>query len=259
MRFVYICRMSPVSALPADRTPAAGEVTGPPVVLLHGFASTADGDWPPTRWAEPLSAGGRATLVVHLPGHEDETAVGSADEVTTGRVLERIAETVRTAPGEEIDVIGYSLGARLAWDLVAVSPLPVRRLVLGGLSPVEPFGAVDLGAARTFVAGGPRPGDPITGIIAGMAAAPGHDAASLLNLVEGLAREPFDPSAKPPTVPTLLVAGDADPMAQGIEAVAERVPGAQLLRVPGDHVGALAGDDFRAAVFDFLGVDRDGR
>lgn len=251
--------MSPVSALPVDRSPSAGEVTGPPVVFLHGFASAADVDWPRTRWADPLSAAGRASLVVRLPGHEGGPAVASADEVTTRRILARIAEAVRMAPGEEIDIVGYSLGARLAWDLVAVSPLPVRRLVLGGLSPVEPFGAVDLGAARAFVTGGPRPADPITGIIAGMAAAPGHDAASLLYLVEGLAREPFDPSAKHPTVPTLLVAGDADPMARGIESVAERVPGAQLLRVPGDHVGALAGGDFRAAVFDFLGVERNGR
>lgn len=246
--------MSVVSPLPVDRTPPVGEVTGPPVVLVHGFASTGTADWPAPRWAQPLAAAGRETLVVHLPGHGAGPAVTSADEVTTGRVLERLAETVRTATGDEVDVVGYSLGARLAWDLVAGCPLPVRRLVLGGLSPMEPFGAVDLAAARAFVAGGPRPADPITGIIAGMASAPGQDAASLLCLVEGLAREPFDPAAKPPTVPTLFVAGDADPMAQGIDQVAERVTGARVVRVPGDHLGALAGNEFRTAVLDFLGV-----
>ncbi|HWG98964.1 MAG TPA: hydrolase, partial [Pilimelia sp.] len=76
----------------------------------------------------------------------------------------------------------------------------------------------------------------------------------LLFLVEGLARQPFDPAATPPVVPTLLVGGQDDPMARGIDAVAAHVPDARVLRVPGDHVTALHGEDFRAAAFDFLGI-----
>lgn len=243
-----------MNVLPVDHTPSTGAVTGPAIVLLHGFASRAAADWPPGRWAGPLAAAGRETLVVHLPGHGPGPAAASADEVTTGRILRRLAASVATVSTGEVDVVGYSLGARLAWDLVRTSPVPVRRLVLGGLSPVEPFGGVDLAAARAFVNGGTPPADPLTGAIAGMCAGPGQDAGSLLNLVEGLAREPFDPAADPPAVPTLFLAGEGDPMAQGIDSVAGRVAGAHVVRVPGDHLGALAGDEFRAAVFDFLGV-----
>ena len=43
-------------------------------------------------------------------------------------------------------------------------------------------------------------------------------------------------------------------MAQGIDQVVARVPGARLEHVPGDHLGALAGDELRTAVFRFLDV-----
>ncbi|RKT53733.1 alpha/beta fold hydrolase [Saccharothrix australiensis] len=243
--------MTSVAPLPVTRTQPTSAVTGPPVVLIHGFAADGATDWPEARWAAPLAAAGREAVVVHLPGHAGGPAVGSADEVATGHLLRRLAEGV--GPGE-VDVVGYSLGARLAWDLAATGALTVRRLVLGGLSPQEPFGAVDLAAARAAVRGGPRPADPLTGFIAGMVSAEGQDAESLLNLIEGMAREPFDPAARAPEAPTLFLAGREDRMAQGIEGIVARVPGAELRHVPGDHPGALASDELRAAVFAFLGV-----
>ncbi|MER7081441.1 alpha/beta hydrolase fold [Saccharopolyspora kobensis] len=228
------------------------EVTGPAVVLIHGFASSGAQDWPADRWARPLAAAGRETLVVDLPGHGESPRVGSAAEATTGRVLEKLDEALRAAGADSVDVVGYSLGARLAWDLVAVSRVPVRRLVLGGLSPVEPFAAVDVAAARAAARGGDRPADQLTGMVLGMASAPGRDTESLLSLVEGLASEPFDPAAAPPGVPALLVGGVDDPMSQGIDELAGHLPQGAVLRVPGDHLGALAGDEFRAAAVEFL-------
>jgi pimeloyl-ACP methyl ester carboxylesterase len=243
-----------MTTLPVDRTVPVGEASGPTVVLIHGFASTAARDWPADRWAAPFAAAGRETIAVHLPAHGSGPAITSAEGGTTRHVLDQLAATVLTSAPGEVDVIGYSLGARLAWDL-ASGPVPVRRLVLGGLSPIEPFGAVDLVAARAFLAGGPAPADPLTTIIAGMCSADGQDGGSLLNLVEGMAREPFDSTAAPPAVPTLLVAGADDPMAQGIEGLAAHVAGARVARVPGDHLEALTGQEFRATAADFLGVD----
>ncbi|MBB2499854.1 alpha/beta fold hydrolase [Amycolatopsis echigonensis] len=237
------------SAFPVTRTLAGRTVSGPPVVLIHGFASSATSDWPAEYWADPLAAAGRETVVVHLPGHPGGPKVAEAAEVAAARVVDALAEC---AGAEEVDVVGYSLGARLAWDLASHPKVSVRRLVLGGLSPREPFAAVDLGAARTAVQGGPSPDDPLTGAIAAMAAA--GDADSLLNLVEGLASEPFDPGAGVPRVPTLFLAGRQDVMAHGIEQLVARVPGARLRQVAGDHRGALVGVEFREAVFEFLGA-----
>ncbi|WP_409180465.1 alpha/beta fold hydrolase [Amycolatopsis sp. VS8301801F10] len=237
------------SAFPVTRTLSRRPVAGPPVVLIHGFASSATSDWPAEYWADPLAAAGRETVVVHLPGHPGGPKVAKAEEVSTTRVVDALAEC---AGSEEVDVVGYSLGARLAWDLAVHPKASVRRLVLGGLSPREPFAAVDLVAARAAVRGGPSPEDPLTGAIAAMAAA--GDAESLLNLVEGLAREPFDPGAGVPRVPTLFLSGRQDFMAHGIEQLVAQVPGARWRQVAGDHRGALVGVELREAVFDFLGA-----
>lgn len=225
-------------------------------MLLHGFATSADADWLAGRWAVPLAAAGRASLAVRLPGHAGGPPVSSPTDGTTSALVARLAQTVAASGAAEVDIVGYSLGARLAWDLVAAVDVPVRRLVLGGLSPIEPFTAVDLGAARAAATGGPAPDDLITGMITAMATAPGQDATSLLNLVEGLAREPFDPAAGPPSVPTLLIVGSEDPMAQGIDQVAGLIDDARVQRVAGDHLSTLASDAFRAAVFAFLGASQ---
>ncbi|HWM35473.1 MAG TPA: alpha/beta fold hydrolase [Pseudolysinimonas sp.] len=230
-----------VTSLPAD-----GEPAGPTVVLLHGFASTGERDFPAERWAEPLHAAGRDVRVIDLPGH----GASPAEAIGTRATIAALTDAVAGARGG-IDLVGYSLGARLAWDLA--SAVPVQHLVLGGLSPMEPFAAVDFAAARRFASDGTEPADPLTGFIARMVTAPGNDADALLRVAEGLGREPFT-LADPPAVPTLVVAGSDDPMAAGGEPVAAAIPGATLLVVPGDHLAALASDEFRAGVLTFLGA-----
>ncbi|MFJ4044634.1 alpha/beta fold hydrolase [Microbacterium sp. NPDC089987] len=225
-----------------DEHPADGR----PVVFLHGFASSGAADWPAEAWAPALSAAGRTSIVIDLPGHGESAGLGVT---STGEIVDRIAETI----GEkEVDVVAYSLGARLAWDLASHDGVTVRRLVLGGLSPVEPFAAVDLPAARDAVSAGAAPQDPLTGMIVSMTRMPGNRASDLLDVVESLAAEPFDPALRPPAQPVLLLGGTDDPMAQGIDALAEALPDARVRRVPGDHLSALHSDQLRDETLAFL-------
>ncbi|MBS1907329.1 MAG: alpha/beta fold hydrolase [Actinobacteria bacterium] len=224
------------------------EGTGRPVVFLHGLASRARLDWPSAEWDPVL--GDRPQVHVDLPAHGDSPAVGA---LPTSGAVDLLAEAVAAvAPGEEIDLVGYSLGARLAWALAGHPGVAVRRVVLGGLSPMEPFALVDLAAARAALSGGPAPADPITGMILGMATLPGNRPEALLDLIEGLASEPFDPAAGAPAQPVLLLGGTDDPMAQGIDGLAAALPDARVVRVPGDHLAALHAPEFRAAVAEFL-------
>lgn len=241
-----------MKALPVERHAPATPITGPSVLLIHGFASSGAAEWPDHRWAQPLGNAGRETLVVDLPAHGAGPAVPSAEDATPELVLEQLSEAVLTASTERIDVVAYSLGARLAWDLAAVSPIPVRRLVLGGLSPGEPFAAIDLDAARALLGGASPRADPVTTAIAGLIARSGYEHESLLNLVQGLARGPFEPARRPPSVPTLLVAGRADAMADGIEELAATAPYGRIARVPGDHGEALHSAEFVTRAFEFL-------
>jgi pimeloyl-ACP methyl ester carboxylesterase len=164
-----------------------------------------------------------------------------------------LADVVRSIDAEHVDVIGYSLGARLAWELPTATGR-VRRLVLGGLSPFEPFAGVDVVAIARAVDGEP-PTNPFVGMMAGMVSGDGRHTDSLLALIAGLGAEPFapeDPAASRPDVPTLLVAGADDPMTQGLEGLTAMVSDARLVRVPGDHLGALHSPAFREAALTFL-------
>lgn len=235
--------------LAVRRTRYQGDPSGPPVLLVHGFASRGSADWPDVRWAQPLAARGRDVLVVDLPGHGESAAPDGPAPATA--VISALADVVRAAGGAA-DVVGYSLGARLAWDLASAPGIEVRRLVLGGISPVEPFGLVDVDSARAALSGGAAPADPLTGMILSMAQAPGNDPAALLDVVQGFATEPFDPAATPPRVPTLLLAGLDDPMTQGIEGLSVAVTDGRIERVPGDHIAALRSPELRDAALRFL-------
>ncbi|MCM3656076.1 alpha/beta hydrolase [Agromyces mediolanus] len=232
--------------LPAIGGSTAGDAA--PVVLLHGFASDGETDFVATGLAEAIAASGRDTIVVDLPGHGTAAAITPDADASTSAVVQAIRDALPESG--QVDVVAYSLGARLAWALAAVEPR-VQRLVLGGLSPFEPFAGVDV-AALVRALGGENPADPMLGMMAAMIGAPGRDHASLPRLIAGLAREPFDPSQDVPAVPVLFVAGTDDPMTTGLDGVAEGVARGQLVRVPGDHLGALASPEFRRAVLDFL-------
>lgn len=239
----------PTTTLAVHTTPAApGAPSRTPVLLLHGFAASAGEDFLATGWPQALASAGHDVHAVDLPGHGDSPAV-SGDAAATTAVVAALAAVV-DGLATEVDVVGYSLGARLAWELPAATHR-VRRLVLGGLSPFEPFAAVDAAAVERAAAGAEAT-DPLTAMMAGMVSAPGRDTASLVALMASLGSQPFDPAAGGPTVPMLLVAGADDGMTEGLDALAAELPDARLLRVPGDHRGALDSAEFRAAAVDFL-------
>jgi 2-succinyl-6-hydroxy-2,4-cyclohexadiene-1-carboxylate synthase len=110
--------------------------SGPPLVLLHGFTQTGR-LW--GSFGERL-AEDHALVAVDLPGHAGSDSV-RADLPATG---ELVAEAVRAAIGPEpCDLLGYSLGARVALHVATGTDLALRRLVTIGVT-----GGIDDPAAR---------------------------------------------------------------------------------------------------------------
>ena len=54
------------------------------------------------------------------------------------------------------------------------------------------------------------------------------------------------------TVPTLVIAGDADPLATRPEVLADAIAGSRLEVVSGDHTGALGDPRFIVSLIEFL-------
>ena len=235
----------------------------PPVLLIHGFASSVALNWEQSGWIPALLDAGRRVIAVDLPGHGLSAAPEDVDSYSPSRIradLLQIAfdEGARpldpARPESGLDVVGYSLGSRLAWEFGATQPALVRRLVLGGPSSRDPLAEFDLAAAQRFLADGTPIEDESTANLVAMAlASPGSDMYALLSLVEAIKEEPFDAAEAVPQQPILLVAGEKDERAAGLEALHSLVPSARLVLIPGrNHVNAVTARAFKQAAIEFL-------
>lgn len=234
-----------------------------PVLLLHGFASSAQLNWHDAGWIGALQTAGRRVITVDLPGHGASAAPAAQQDYAPSRIGAELVKVLRTAGvvplSEEddatgVDIIGYSLGSRLAWEFGAAHPDLVHRMVLGGPSSSDPLAAFDLPAARAHLTDGTPIQDPLTADLLRMAQlVPANDVAALLDMVEAVKDEPFTPSAAVPHMPVLLVAGERDELAVTVPTLAELSGQAEILWLPArTHANAVTSRTFKHTAIEFL-------
>ena len=98
----------------------------PPVILVHGFASSYEHNWVRTGWADTLANRGHQVIGLDLPGHGGNSAPGGAAAA--------LAQLTELATGHAaVDLVGFSAGARICALAAAGGQVPVRRVVLAGL------------------------------------------------------------------------------------------------------------------------------
>jgi pimeloyl-ACP methyl ester carboxylesterase len=238
-----------------------------PVLLLHGFSSSSKLNWEDTGWVAALLEAGRRVITVDLPGHGRSGAPEDRDSYSPSRIRADLLQVAFDAgvrpvqdgdPSSGLDVVGYSLGSRLAWEFGATQPEIVHRLVLGGPNVADPLAAFDLVAAQDYLADGTPIADESTARLLKMALLlPGNNIFALLSLVEAIKAEPYDPAEAVPHVPMLLVAGDKDERAASLPQLAglARNAGAMVEEVllPGrNHTNAITSRAFKQAAITFL-------
>ncbi|MDQ6753071.1 MAG: alpha/beta hydrolase [Actinomycetota bacterium] len=247
---------------PLDSADTAGAGTRP-VLLIHGFASSTRLNWADAGWLGALTGAGRRVIAVDLPGHGLSGAPEDLDSYTPSRIRADLLQIVFDAgarplrdgdPASGLDVIGYSLGSRLAWEFGATQPELVHRMVLGGASTLDPLAAFDLAAAQRYLADGTPIADESTAGLLRMAQLlPSNNIFALLSLVEAIKTEPFDPAEAVPRMPVLLVAGDKDERAVTMPALAALSGHAEQLLLPSrSHTNAITSRAFKNAALEFL-------
>lgn len=240
-----------------------------PVLLLHGFSSSSKLNWEDTGWVSTLLDAGRRVITVDLPGHGRSGAPEDRDSYSPSRIRADLLQAAFDAgarplqegdPSSGLDVVGYSLGSRLAWEFAATQPELVHRLVLGGPNDSDPLAAFDLRAAQDYLADGTPIQDESTAQLLKMALLlPSNNIFALLSLVEAIKAEPYDPAEAVPHVPMLLVAGDKDERAAILPRLADLARGAgsmaEQLVLPGrNHTNAVTSRAFKQAAISFLSV-----
>ncbi len=109
------------------------EGEGEPILLIHGFASNVATNWVGPEWVRTLKGAGRRVIAYDNRGHGkseklyDPDVYGAPSMAEDGR---RLLDHLGIA---RADVMGYSMGARIAAFLALRHPARVRSLVLAGL------------------------------------------------------------------------------------------------------------------------------
>ena len=220
-----------------------------PVLLVHGFASTAETTWVGTGWARALGASGRGAIMPDLRGHGGSDKPHRAADYAPRQLAADLVVVLDTLEIERVDVIGYSLGSRVAAALARLAPERVRRLVLGGAGPIELFETWNLDRVNRFVLFGEVPPDLTIAAVLGPVLTAGVDREALVACVQGVAGCTLD---VPAGIPQLFVAGGADTIPTGVAALAAK-RGADYRELPGrTHLNALTASAFKQAALQFL-------
>ena len=85
------------------------------------------------RWVETLTGAGRRTIAFDNRGHGASEKPYAPEAYHSGVMAADARNLLDHLGIERADVMGYSMGARIAAHLALESPQRVRRLILGGL------------------------------------------------------------------------------------------------------------------------------
>src|SRR5271166_3928180 len=106
---------------------------GEPILLIHGFASNHRVNWVDPRWVETLAQAGRRVVAFDNRGHGQSQKLIAPADYRADLMTQDAANLLARLGIERADVMGYSMGARIAAFLALAEPERVRALILGGM------------------------------------------------------------------------------------------------------------------------------
>jgi pimeloyl-ACP methyl ester carboxylesterase len=229
--------------------------SGPAALLLHGFAADHALNWARPGVIDALVASGRRVIATDARGHGASDKPHDPDRYA-GDTMVRDAQVVLDRLGvEQVDVVGYSMGSMVAARLVPAEPR-TRSLVLGGVgatvTPPRTGGRAPEAVAAALLADDPASIENVAGkAFREFADFTGADRLALAALSRSDALR-YSVRFDAITVPTLVIAGDADLLIKAPGELADRLPSARSEMVSGDHLTAMYDPAFSLALVEFL-------
>src|SRR5262249_41403207 len=109
------------------------EGEGEPIVLVHGFASTAQVNWVYPGWVATLTKAGRRVIALDNRGHGASSKLYDPAAYYSARMAQDVRALMDHLDLAQADVMGYSMGARITAFFALENLQRLRRAVLGGL------------------------------------------------------------------------------------------------------------------------------
>ena len=231
------------------------EGEGEPILLIHGFASNVAANWRDVGWIGALAAAGRRVIALDNRGHGQSEKLYDPSRYGAPSMAEDARRLLDHLGIARADVMGYSMGARIATFLLLRHQERVRSAILAGVGINLVRGMVGTGPiAKALEA--PRIED-VTNDTARSFRAFAEKTGSDLKALAACMRGPREKIAPEDLarigIPVLVVTGSEDVIAGSGRDLASLIPAAQLLEITGrDHMKAVGDPRFRQGVLDFL-------
>ncbi|HEY2814780.1 MAG TPA: alpha/beta hydrolase [Acidimicrobiales bacterium] len=223
-------------------------MTDLPVVLVHGFATSAARTWGDNGWIDLLHDARRDVVAIDMLGH------GTADKPHDPAAYEQLESLVAAQiPDGPVDAIGFSMGARVLLTLAADEPERFAHLVVAGVG--ANLFRDDPREVIVNAIGGDAPDDnPAAQYFAGLARQAGNDRDALVACMQSRRPRLDDGRLAKITNPVLVVLGDRD-FAGPAEPLVDALPDARLVSLRGvDHYATPKDFGFIDAALGFIGA-----
>lgn len=227
----------------------------PPVLLIHGFASTAQVNWIGTSWTTALLGAGRRVVAIDNLGHGASAKPHRSDRYTTDAMAGDAANLIDHLGLGPTDVVGYSMGARITARLALDHPAKVRRIALSGLgiNMVRGLAGTERIAAALEAERTEDVVDPVGRPFRVFADQTGSDRLALAACIR--ASRAAIPAEELGTMeaPVLVSVGTEDEVSGSGPELAALIPGATFLEIPGrDHMRAVGDPVHKRGVIAYL-------
>jgi len=237
-----------------DVQPQAHDL-GEPILLIHGFASNHRVNWVEPRWVETLAKAGRRVVAFDNRGHGQSEKLYAPADYSADLMTRDAANLLGRLGIERADVMGYSMGARIASLLALAEPKRVRALILGGLGDrlVRDAGLPEAIAQAMEAPSLDGLADPTQRMFRAFADRTKSDRAALAACVRGSRRSLTPADLALIAQPALVAVGERDAVAGDPNKLAAMLPRGTAFDIPGrDHNLAVGDKAFKARALDFL-------
>jgi pimeloyl-ACP methyl ester carboxylesterase len=232
-----------------------GPDRGEPILLVHGFASNHRINWVNPRWVETLSKGGRRVVAFDNRGHGQSEKLYEPQDYRSAVMALDAAHLLDHLAIARADVMGYSMGARIASFLTLAEPERVRSLILGGLGdhlvdgvglPVSIAEALEAPSLDSLT-------DPMQRMFRAFAEQTKSDRAALAACIRGSRQTLSEAEVARIACPVLVAVGTRDDVAGDPHRLAAMFPRGEALEIPGrDHNLAVGDKVYKAGALAFL-------
>jgi len=228
------------------------------IVLVHGFASNRRENWQRLGWYGAFERKGLRAVALDCRGHGESAKPLDPSAYSREAMAGDVLALMDHLGIEKADLMGFSMGARIALAAALGSPERFGHLVLGGVGEklFEPPRA-DSAMAEAMEA--ENPDSIVDSLLRSFRyfADESHENRLALAALSRASLRFADGDGRAACgnlrLPVLVVAGARDTLAGDPEPLAHAFPNGRAVTLPGcDHFSAIPHGLFKAAVFDFL-------